>query len=180
MANELANAQVTPPQTPELPSPLAEVAQGVQPAAVLPPVAPNAAMDPAQEFVVSNFEVLPKIGLDIFEAPDLTTVVFNSKLLDRPTVEAAAKAGTLQELLAPRPQPGQALAGATVAQSRAAERPQMEVQSAPAAPALPAPKVPASTQNLLAKARVRNLGAGPKPPGITPDPISSRVSKRPV
>lgn len=185
MANELASAQVAPQQAavPTLPSPLAEVAQGVQPAAILPPVAPNTQLDPAQEFVIENFEVLPEVGLEVYEAPDMSTVVFNPQLIDRASVEQAAASGELPSLLAAPPQveqPGQELAASSVAQSRAAERPQMAVQSAPAAPALPAPKVPASIQNLLAKARVRNMGGGPKPAGIVPNPISSRVAKRPI
>ncbi len=204
--NELAQAQVAPPQAaapqpqgqelapdqqaqaPQLPAPLDAVAAGQTPAAVLPPVQPNQPPDDVQEFVISNFDNLATLGLAAFEAPDMSTVIFNPQMVDQKQLEAAAKAGTLDQLLnppkqgqelAPRGAPAQGAAvpdntAAQVAQQHAEQRPQAPVPTAPQI----APKVPASTQNMLAKARVRNMGAGAKPAGLTPNPVGNQLSKR--
>jgi len=191
--NELASATVAPAaapavggqelapvQAPEIPSPLAEVTQGVVPAALLAPVEPDAALDPAQSFLIDNFEKLAELGLDVYEAPDLSTVVFNTSLVDRKAVEAAAAGGTLQQLLTPPAQAGAELApnpaAAQVAQTRAAQRPEMPVQSAP----MVAPKVPASTQTALAKVRARAITNPKATPGGTPVTTGTQLSKRPV
>lgn len=205
--NELAQAQVAPPaqppaapqaagqelapqqeQAPQLPQPLDAVASGQVPATVLPPVQPNVPPDPVQEFVISNFEQLPQVGLDVVEAPDMSTIVFNPQLIDRASVEKAAQEGTIDQLMAPAQ--GQELAGGgaepaaqaaptpavddtavKIAQQHSGQRADTNVST---------PKVPASTQNLLAKARVRNMGAGAKQGGLVPNPTSNQLSKRPV
>ena len=176
---ELASSQQA--QAPQLPAPLDAVAAGQTPAAVLPPVQPNQPPDDAQQFVISNFDQLKTMGLAAFEAPDMSTVIFNPQMVDQKQIEAAAQNGTLEQLLAPPPQQGQELApqaadnsAAQVAQQHAEQRPQAPVPTAPQI----APKVPASTQNMLAKARVRNMGAGAKPAGLTPNPVGNQLSKR--
>lgn len=196
--NELAQATVRPsgaqpaPQPgqelapPALPAPIDAVAAGQQPAVLLPPVQPNAPLDPAQEFVIENFNALPDLNLGAFEAQDLSTVIFNASLLTQEQLAEADAAGTLAELLqastpmGASPPPAAEGASAQIAADAAAQRPQMQVQTAPAVPAMPAPKVPAGTQNMLARARVRNVGAGPKPPGLTPNPLAGAVAGRPV
>lgn len=193
--NELAQAQVAPqpaapqaagqelaaaPQAeaPTLPQPLDAVAAGQQPAAVLPPVQPNQPPDAVQEFVIANFEGLPQLGLEAFEAPDLSTIVFNPQLLDRASIESAVQNGTLEQLLSP-PQQGQELAAAAApAPDAAAAQVAEQHMSQRASTNVEAPKVPASTQNMLAKARVRNMGAGAKPAGLTPNPVGNQLSKR--
>lgn len=205
--NELAQAQVAPPQAapvapqtagqelapdqqaqaPQLPQPLDAVAAGQQPATVLPPVQPNQPPDDVQEFVISNFDKLQTLGLEAFEAPDMSTIVFNPQLVGKADIENAVKTGTLDQLLSPAPQQGQELAGAA---------PQAAPKAAPAGPDttaidvaqqhsgqrastnVEAPKAPASTQNMLAKARVRNMGAGAKPAGLVPNPVGNQLSKR--
>jgi len=188
--NELASATVAPAvaptggqelapsQAPAIPSPLAEVAQGAVPATLLPPVQPEAPLDPAQSFLVDNFESLADLGLDAVEAPDQSTIVFNTSLVDRPTVEAAAAAGTLDQLFAPPAAAGNELnpAATQVANTRAAQRPEMPVQSAP----MVAPKVPASTQTALANVRVKSLANPKATPGGTPITTGTQLSKRPV
>jgi hypothetical protein len=195
--NELAQATVRPPGTqqmpqpgqelapPALPTPIDLVAAGQQPAVLLPPVQPNAPLDPAQEFVIENFNALPELNLGAFEAQDLSTVIFNASLLTQEQLAEADSNGTLAALLeasTPMQAGGPAAAGAPaqIAADAAAQRPQMQVQTAPAAPAMPAPKVPAGTQDMLARARVRNMGAGPRSPGLTPNPLAGAVAGRPV
>lgn len=174
------------PQPPAVPEPLNLVVAGQVPAVPLPPAQPGAPLDPAQEFVVSNFDSLPQLGLGAFEASDLTTVVYNPNMVNEQALAAADKAGQLPQFLQSLAQPQQDSAPApqsgpgVIAQTRAEQRPQMPVQTAPAAPSMPAPKQPAGTAELLAKARVRNLGAGPQTPGIKPAPLSGAVAKRPV
>lgn len=198
--NELAQAQVAPPaqapaasqsqglelapdqqaQAPALPQPLDAVAAGQQPATILPPVQPNQPPDDVQEFIISNFENLPQLGLEAFEAPDLSTIVFNPQLLDRASIESAVQNGTLEQLLSP-PQQGQELAAAAApAPDAAAAQVAEQHMSQRAATNVEAPKVPASTQNMLAKARVRNMGAGAKPAGLTPNPVGNQLSKRAI
>lgn len=176
--------ELAPEQAPQIPSPLSEVVQGSQPAALLPPVQPDAGLDPAQEFVVNNIDKLPDLGLDAVEAPDQSTIVFNTKLIDRKQIEAAVKDGTIQQLLnppAPQAQPGNELAppdaaATDIAQTRAAQRPAMPVQSAP----MVAPKVPASTQTALANARVKSLGMPKASTQSPPVTTGNQLSKRPV
>ena len=172
---------------PAIPPPLDIVASGQQPAALLPPVQPNAPLDPVQQFVVENFNSLPELNLGAFEAQDLSTVVFNASLLTQEQLAQADREGTLAALLqastpmgaSPPPAPA-AQGAAAIAADAAAARPQMQVQTAPEVPAMPAPKVPAGTQNMLARTRVRNMGAGPKAPGLTPNPLAGAVAGRPV
>ena len=204
--NELAQAQVAPQgpapqaaspqgqelapdqqaQAPQIPQPLDAVAAGQLPAAILPPVQPNQPPDEVQEFVISNFDKLQTLGLEAFEAPDMSTIVFNPQLVGAADIENAVKTGTLEQLLSPAPQQGQELAGAApqaaqgpvagpdttaidVAQQHSGQRASTNVE---------APKAPASTQNMLAKARVRNMGAGAKPAGLVPNPVGNQLSKR--
>ena len=175
-----------PPIAPEaLPEPLNAVATGQVPAVPVPPLEPGQQPDPVQQFIIENFPALPQVGLGVFEASDLTTIVFNASQVNEETLAQADADGVLPQLLQTLNQPvGAAPAApagaAEVAQTRADQRPQMPVQTAPAVPSMPAPKMPAGTANLLAKARVRNLGAGPQTPGIKPAPLSSAVAKRPV
>jgi hypothetical protein len=148
-------------------------------------VQPNAPLDPAQEFVIENFNALPELNLGAFEAQDLSTVIFNASLLTQEQLAEADANGALAQLLeasTPMQAGGPAAEGAPaqIAADAAAQRPQMQVQTAPAAPAMPAPKVPAGTQNMLARTRVRNMGAGPKAPGLTPNPLAGAVADRPV
>jgi len=174
---EQAGTQLAPVQAPEIPSPLAEVAQGAIPAALLPPVAPEAGLDPAQSFIVDNFERLSELGLDAVEAPDQSTVVFNVSLVDRKTVEKAASEGTLQQLFAPPAAAAPANPAATqIAQTRAAQRPEMPVQSAP----MVGPKVPASTQTALANARVKAIPSAKPSTSAPPVTAGNQLAKRPV
>lgn len=164
---------------PEVPEPLNAVAAGQIPAVAVPPVHGDQALLPAQQFIVDNYEALPSLGLGLYEAQDMSTIVFNAAVLDEAMLAQAEQQGSLAELLqgpeaAPAPQAPQ------IAQARAEQRPAMPVQTAPAAPAMPAPKQPAGTADLLAKARVRNMGAGPQTPGIKPNPLSNSVARRPV
>ena len=197
--NPLADVSVQPPQAapaplaqpgavpdqiavPDVPEPLNRVVAGQIPAIPVPPVQPGAPLEPAQQFVVENYQRLPQLNLGVYEASDLTTVVFNTSVLDESMLAEADAAGALPQLLAgpAAPEETPAMGAADVAQVRAEQRPQMPVQTAPAAPSMPAPKMPAGTAALLAKARVRNLGAGPQTPGIKPNPLSGAVAKRPV
>ena len=170
---------------PELPPTLAPVVAGEVPALPIPPVQPDQPLLPEQEFIIQNYEALPELNLGLYEAQDATTILFNAAVLDESLIQQAEQEGRLPELLsatggqpsAPAPGPGDA---AGVAQTRAEQRPSMPVQTAPAVPSMPAPKMPAGTANLLAKTRIRNMGAGPKPPGITPAPLSNAVARRPV
>ena len=180
MPAELSSAVVQPqaaqPLAPQaLPSPLDAVAAGQLPAAVLPPIQPNQPPDPTSEFVIQNFDKLESFGLQAFEAPDLSTVIFNPKLLPADKVEAAAKSGTLDQLLNP-PQVAPADAGA-VAQQAAQGRELAPVQ---AAPAPVAPPLPASTQTQLAKMRVRALGQGGQKNPIVANPVGNQLAKRAV
>lgn len=182
-------ANITQQVPPEIPPIFAPVVSGEVPAVPVPPVDPGAALLPEQQFIVDNYERLPELGLGAYEAQDATTVVYNASVLDEATLAQADQEGGLAQLLAgpeAAPMPPEAAGAlppenpAAVAQTRAEQRPSMPVQTAPAVPSMPAPKMPAGTANLLAKARVRNMGAGPQQAGIKPNPLAGAVARRPV
>jgi hypothetical protein len=177
--NELAQATVAQPAQqmpgqelapPPIPSPLDAVASGQAPAVALPPVEPNGQLLPAQEFVIENYAQLPQIGLAVFEAQDLSTVVYNPAMVDEASLMQADQEGTLAQLLS----------AATPMSPEQAAAPAVAAPPPPPVEPAPAPKVPAGTQDMLARARVRNVGAGPKQPGLAPNPVSGAVASRPV
>lgn len=193
--DELADVDLQPPAAapaagtelaqPELPAPIAAVQAGQMPAVPVPPMGPDEEPDELQSFVIANAPTLPQMGLGVYEAQDLTTVLFNPSLIDEASLTEADNNGVLGELFAQQEAaPESPIApddsAAQVADVRAAQRPEMPVQTAPAAPAMPAPKVPAGTQNALAQARVRTLGANAKRPGLAPSPLTKSISNRPV
>jgi hypothetical protein len=104
MANELAGAQVGPPQqapqaaAPAIPSPFADVAQGSVPAVALAPIEGDKT-DPAQKYAVENLESLAKAGIEYHEIADTAeSVFFNPAKLSVEQIEEAYKAGKLHEI----------------------------------------------------------------------------------
>jgi hypothetical protein len=147
---------------------------------------PDQPAAPEQQFIIDNIDSLEQVGLGLYEASDLSTLVFNVSLVNPETLAEADAAGTLPQLIQTISQPAEGAPQAAqaapqdIAQARADQRPQMPVQTAPAVPSMPAPKQPAGTANLLAQARVRNMGAGPQTPGVKPNPLAGSVARRPV
>lgn len=187
MANELSNVRVSAapapapeapaaPEQPQLPPPVAAVANKEVPGIIVPPVAPNSAPDELQSFLIQNYTELPKIApVDFFEAKDASTVVYNPEMLTEESLAKADTEGTLQQLL----QPAEQAAPEAPAAPQPAEGTSLPAPT-PNVPAMQAPKVPAGTQDALAKARVRNMQGGPKVSPIQPNPVGQQLSRRAV
>lgn len=106
--NELADVSLAAP-APAAPAPLAEPAPAALPspldavqAGQVPAITLSAfdEKDPLHEFVVSNFEELPKLGLDYtdLEGSEGLSAIFNPAKVSADQIQAAYKAGKLEEI----------------------------------------------------------------------------------
>jgi hypothetical protein len=170
----LANAQALPSQAapnseageaPGIPSPFDDVAAGKIPAVTLAPIE-GRQTDPAQEYIVQNFDKLPDLGLEYVELSKSHSVVFNPKETSAEELQAADKAGKLFDVaplvralgkdvvpklqLAPAPAPA---AGAPLAASAAAPAGPAAQDTAPA-PGASMPSAPLATATASASPRV--------------------------
>ena len=88
---------VAPTNTPveaELPAPLPDIIAGTVPGILVPPVSEATRGEPVVEAVIQNFGRLPELGLDVFELPDMSTIVFNPEVLTEDAIlEAQARVG---------------------------------------------------------------------------------------
>ena len=148
-------AVAAPEQPNPLPSPLDAIAAGQIPAISL------SAFDdknPLHEFLVQNFEALPQLGLDYADlaGEDHLSVVFNPKVISEQKLQAAHKAGKLDQV-APR---GDAPAEAAPAQGAEAFAAPPEAAVAPMGAPLASQGLSAPPANrALQNARTRNMQA---------------------
>jgi hypothetical protein len=184
MASPLDNATIetTPqPLTPEpvvpvnqpeaavLPPPLPQLQAGEIPAILVPPITQEmVAADPAIDAIVSAFPKLGDLGLEYYEATDLSSVIYNPSKVTEADLKEAEQNGTLASIA----QPLQALEAAQG--SGAAPGDQM----APlAAEQLPAP--PPAGEARLQSARVQNMAPKQISP-IQPRPVTTGLAKRAI
>lgn len=175
MANELSGVSVdgpaapaAQPAAPELPSPFADVAQGTVPAVSLAPIE-GQKMDPAQQFVLDQFDALPAAGLDYHDIPEThISVIFNPGKVTIDDIEAAYKAGTLDQL-APQVRDLKPVGAAPAAPGNELAAP------APAQGALSGASAVANPG--LGAARARNLAPAPK---NAPNPVPGQLAKRAI
>lgn len=166
LSNESLTAP-TPPAAPnvpvaaELPPPLPQLAEGLIPAVLIPPITEEALQIPEVESIIANFEQIYQLGLETYEAGDMSTVVFNPSLVSAEQLTEAEGNGTLAQLAMPLLGDG-ALAG----------------EMAAPAPA-PAPAQPLAGAGLSPTSRANNMQP-PQVSPIQPDPITSQLARRAV
>jgi hypothetical protein len=177
MLSPLANASMsdTPPVAPtntpveaSLPAPLPDVVAGNIPAVLVPPVNEATMTEPVVDAIVKNFDRLPEMGLETYELPDMSTVVFNPQLVTEDQIKEAQANGTLPQLAMP------AVGGAEPAEAPAPAA----AQQAPLAQAtLTGP--PPVNQSRLTTARVQNFAPRQVSP-VEPKPVLNALGKRAI
>jgi hypothetical protein len=181
MANELAGMTVADPSVPapapaemapaelEIPSPLADVVAGSIPGVTLPPI--EGQPTPLQEFVVANFQRLNESGLEYFELPDLSSVVYNPDVITEADLPAAAEDGSLAQIT-----PLAADFGPIAAPAPAAGAPPAAVAAPPqASGALSGARV--APDRKLETARLKNAAPAPR---AAPNPVVGQLAKRAI
>jgi len=161
-AQPLADAQsaAAPAPAATLPTPLDAVAAGQLPAVSLSAYDDK---NPLHEFLVQNFDALPQFGLDYadLEGKDHLSVVFNPKVISEDKLQAAHKAGQLDQI-APR---GDVPVQAAPAAAEAAPAAPAEAVAEPAQAPLASQDISAPPANRgLQNARARNMQAIAAPP----------------
>lgn len=158
-----SSVKLNEPVAAELPPPLPQISAGVLPAALIPPISEEVAVDPLVESIISNFGKLGELGIEYYEAADQSTVLYNPSLITVEELKEAESSGTLAQIAPPI--------------GIAAEAPLDVSTSAPLAQTAPAPK-PAGSQRLMG-ARIRNFNPQPVSP-IQPDPVIQQLDKRAI
>lgn len=176
MTSPLANESLEQPKEPAipvnkpeeatLPPPLPQLQAGEVPAVLVPPITQQMMSDPMIDAVVSNFPKLGELGLEYYEAQDLSTVLYNPDLVTAEQLKEADKNGTLAQIA----QPLGAVSGegASVA-SPAAQSAPLATEQLPAGP----------SEGQLQKARVQNLTPKQVSP-VQPKPVTGQLAKRPI
>jgi hypothetical protein len=166
-----APAQEAPPEAaaPDsgtLPTPFDAIAAGQLPGLQVPPITKEAgALDPIQDFVVSNLHTLQASGLDFTDLPNDVTVVYNPSVVTTEAIAAAFSDGTLDQLIP----------SAQSLQEQAAPVPAGGLGGVPLPSSGPAPGPAGSTPPGVNRQRLANVAA---PVGVKPNPIPNRLSKR--
>lgn len=135
------------PPAEQLPSPFSNIAAGELPAVSFPPEKKGEASGPLSQYVQDNLPTLLAAGIDVFEAKDQHSVLFNPTLVSLEDLKKAEAAGTLLKV-APsiktakpaKTAPAAAAPLAAPAQPAAAPTGPLAQQSLPPAPMNPAPK----------------------------------------
>jgi hypothetical protein len=171
-ATMMDNQPVAPTNTPveaELPAPLPDIIAGTVPGILVPPVSETTMGEPVVEAVVQNFGRLPELGLEVFELPDMSTIVYNPDVLTEDAILEAQANGTIEQLVTSAV--AQAAENAAPAQAAAP-------QTAPLAQAtLTGP--PPVNESRLTTARIQNFAPRQVSP-IEPKPVINAVSKRAI
>ena len=167
---------VAPTNTPveaELPAPLPDVISGTVPAIVVPPVNQTTLQDPIVGAVVQNFGRFPELGLNSYELPDLSTIVYNADVLTEDQIAEALANGTLDQLVVPAQQ--------EAAPEAAPEAPQIEAQATQQAPLAQATLTgpPPVNESRLTTARIQNFAPRQVSP-IQPKPVINTIGKRAI
>jgi hypothetical protein len=159
---------VNEPEAAALPPPLPQLQAGEIPAILVPPITQEmVAANPTIDAIVSTFPKLGDLGLEYYEAADLSSVIYNPSKVTEADLKEAEQNGTLASIA----QPLQAL---EAAQGSGAPGDQM----APlAAEQLPAP--PPAGEARLQSARVQNMAPKQISP-IQPRPVTTGLAKRAI
>lgn len=159
---------VNEPVAAELPPPLPQLQAGELPAVLVPPITQELmASDPTIDAIVNNFPKLGELGIEYYEAGDLSTVLYNPASVTLEQLQEADQNGTLNQIAMPL--------GAAEGEQQSTPTP--GPQNAPLA-AEQAPAAPASEQRLQT-ARVQNMAPRPVSP-IQPRPVTGQLAKRPI
>lgn len=159
------------PVAAELPPPLPQLQAGEVPAVLVPPITEDLMNDPTITSVISVFGQLPDLGLETYEAQDLSTVIYNPQVIDEPTLQEAEANGNLAQVAMPL-MGGEEMAAA----------PQMQAAGplANAQVMAPQPSAPSNVnKSRLTTARTRNITPKQVSP-VQPNPLSSQLGMRAV
>lgn len=158
---------VNEPVAAELPPPLPQLQAGELPAVLVPPITQEMlAADPVIDVIVNNFPKLGELGIEYFEASDLSTVLYNPAAVTLEQLQEADQNGTLNQIAVPL--------GAAEGPQGSAPTPGGEMAPL-AAEQAPAPAGEARLQT----ARVQNMAPRPVSP-IQPRPVTGQLAKRPI
>ncbi len=166
----LAPEPVVPVNEPEvatLPPPLPQLQSGEMPAVLVPPITQELMADPVIDALVTNFPKLSDLGLEYYEASDLSSVIYNPGSVTLEQLQEADQNGTLGQIA----QPLQSLEGS------AGPGPAPEGQMAPLAAEQVAAPPPGEAR--LQSARVQNMAPRQISP-IQPKPITNALGKRAI
>lgn len=159
------------PVAAELPPPFPQLQAGEVPAVLIPPITENLMNDPTVTSVISIFGQLPDLGLETYEAQDLSTVIYNPQIIDEPTLQEAEANGNLAQVAVP-------LTGG----EEMAAAPQMQAAGplANAQVMAPQPSAPSNVnKSRLTTARTRNITPKQVSP-VQPNPLSAQLGMRAV
>jgi hypothetical protein len=150
------------PETAEFPPPLPQIASGEVPAVLVPPITPESLEMPVVASIVENFGRMAELGIEFYEAADLSTVLYNPEKVTVESLKEAEANGTLGQLAVPLDAAASALPEALAAEQ-------------PAAAPLQGVKAPANSR--LTTARMRNIAPKQVSP-IQPNPLEGQLGKR--
>lgn len=159
---------VNEPVAAELPPPLPDLQSGKLPAVLVPPITQELmASDPTIDAIVNNFPKLGELGIEYYEAQDMSTVLYRPDLVSEKDLQEADQNGTLSQIAVPL--------GAAEGPQGSSPTPggQMAPLAAEQAPAAPADEARLQT------ARVQNMAPRPISP-IQPRPVTGQLAKRPI
>lgn len=154
------------PVAAELPPPFPQLQAGEVPAVLIPPITENLMNDPTVTSVISIFGQLPDLGLETYEAQDLSTVIYNPQIIDEATLQEAESNGNLAQVAMP-------LTGG----EEMAAAPQMQAAGPLAGAQVSAPSNVNTSR--LTTARTRNITPKQVSP-VQPNPLSSQLGMRAV
>lgn len=170
-AQPLAPEPVVPVNEPEaatLPPPIPQLQAGEIPAVLVPPVTQELMSDPVIDALVTNFPKLGELGLEYYEASDLSSVIYNPSQVTAEQLAEADQNGTLGQIA----QPLQSLEG-SAGPGAAPDG----MQAPLAAESLPVP--PPAGEARLQSARVQNMAPRQISP-IQPRPVTTGLAKRAI
>lgn len=159
------------PVAAELPPPFPQLQAGEIPAVLIPPITEPLMQDPTISSVLTVYGQLPDLGLETYEAQDLSTVIFNPQVVDEATLQEAEANGNLAAVAVPLLGGEEA---APEAQAPAAAAPGM----APLAGMQIQPTAPSNVnKSRLTSARTQNINPKQVSP-VQPNPLSAQLSRR--
>jgi hypothetical protein len=136
----------------------------------VPPITEDLMNDPTITSVISIFGQLPDLGLETYEAQNLSTVIYNPQVIDEPTLQEAEANGNLAQVAIPL-MGGEEMAAAP---QMPAAGPLANAQVA-AAPQTSAPSN--VNKSRLTTARIRNITPKQVSP-VQPNPLSAQLGMR--
>ena len=151
------------PVAAELPPPFPQLQSGEIPAILIPAITQELLQDPAMSLIIEIFGQLADLGLETYEAKDMSTVIYNPNNLDEPTLIEAESNGNLSQLALP-------IFGSSEPQAGPSTAPLSNMQVQTSAPSN-------VNKSRLTTARAQNISPKQISP-VQPNPISSQLSRR--